>query len=358
MPLVLLLVIFLASNVHSQDWVHDYFTVDTLAAENVSRRDSTALNFMNWRMSIELGHDGEDSLLVSVSDCVMDEKSDSLIEPIKHIRSSLNLRNLVHYSDFYKIEIPGLTGYVQKKSVQTRRAELYDIVSHCYPVWIAGRDKGVYHIDPDNLADPLKMRDLNQKGQIPASVSRRFDNAIEEKLLCTAEAAYPPPFRSLLHPSAPGDTVLITASDRVDPKRDWWCGRYGPYLIPATITKDAVTYFLRFSGKEYSVEWSEENQFEYEADIVPLQDGPVGRLILDDACLVSMKLDLLWRDTDIWRQRYVVLNSNGDILITMGDSLGPVMTYLERIQTFSGDTLPNIPSSQNQSPGHEARNQE
>lgn len=339
MPLILLLVFLFASDARSQSAIREYLKADTRSAAGVSMRDSSGINLMNWVLSIDFGHDQKDSLLVCVSDCEMYEKPDSLGKSVKHIRKYSDLHVLGHDSDFYKVELEGLSGYISKNNFERPMARLHEFSSSHYPVWIAGRDTGAYLIDPDNLANPLKMKILDHKGPISASISRRFDNAIEEKLLCMAEALYPPPFKYQARYFS-RDTLVITAADGVDLKRDWWYCRYGPYLLPATITKDAIDYYLRFAAKEWSVEWSEEDGFNYEADIVPLRDGRVGGLRLENSYLVSMELRLRWRMTDIWRERHIILDSNGNVLATMGDGRAPTKMYGDRISVGSTEEIP------------------
>jgi len=109
----------------------------------------------------------------------------------------------------------------------------------------AAQQEQRFIVDTEDLSHPLTIKKLNRSGSHTVNISRRFANEGEEKLVRIAEAIYPA--RSEV--TQKGDPIRKTEAG-VNKDRLWSCKNFDGVLIPYTITKSAVDYYLKVS-KEF-----------------------------------------------------------------------------------------------------------
>jgi hypothetical protein len=183
-----------------------------------------------------------------------------------------------------------------------------------------------YTVDPDDLRQPLALKELSEPGLHSVSVSRRFSNEREGELLNIAEAVYSPREVVLkcMRPPRPGE------KEPTEP-RLWSCGEADGTDLPYAITKSAVAYFIKHSEAlrrgEIQSRYLLKTGFSYDAGISRQDSYRVGDATFRDVYVVTMRL--YWHQTCgevpdmcsmiLEKSRKVILDKNGSVLATEGD---------------------------------------
>lgn len=180
-----------------------------------------------------------------------------------------------------------------------------------------------YRIAEDEISTPFPVISGKNNEAFKVSISRKFADKQEERLLKIAEALYPVTEEKEKKCSAP---VLRNPTEI-----DWACGVFDGYLIPFAVTKSTVAYYLKQTedfrkGKKQM----KTSSLKYNAGVRFSRNFQLKGQKFTDVYIVSMNFN--WSHVcgelcalAFGKVRTVIMDKTGKVLLVTGDEETPVM---------------------------------
>lgn len=159
-------------------------------------------------------------------------------------------------------------------------------------------------------------------GSFDVSITRSFQNAVEQQMITTAEAACP----------IPSDVEQACGGlENPAPGCRWWCGSFDGVFIPFAITCDAIEYYsglvydYRQAAQEHPlIAGVREASFAYSAEVAFHEDFIAEGEAFEGVYVVSMTMSYSHYCGPLCGMGYtttrtVVLDSAGVVLRVIGD---------------------------------------
>ena len=230
--------------------------------------------------------------------------------------------------------LPGIQDYWNRKGLISNRGEkkrAFFVMREWYRELEQNQLDRPFIIDKNDLANPLTFKELKEEsGRFTVQASRRFANAKEEEMLRIAEAAYPMP-REIQwnNRGTPGAYIPLS--------RQWWCSAFDRVMIPYSITRGAVSYYLKVT-EEFRQPGSGDptrprmlsSQFAYTATVTPQETYSLDNSVLLSTSVLKnvyvVKMVMAWQQycgalcaMSFAKSRTVILSDDGRVVAILND---------------------------------------